>query len=183
MLRLFFCCFLLLVPLAAQADEEGPVILTLSGVVDLPNRGPFDPFTDALAGRFMDPFNKAHAFTLADLQALPQERLTLNYPAWGREVTFTGPSLMSVLKAAGASGEKLEMVALDGYTAVFKQSMIEGKTFILALTADDKPLGLGGHGPLWLIFPPGEAAPAYPGDDDGGLVWALFHILVSAPPE
>ncbi len=179
MLRLLLCCLLLVLPLSAKAEGASPVVLTLSGVVDLPNRGPFDPFTDAYAARYIDPFEKAHAFTLADLQALPQQGLTLNYPNWHRQVTFTGPSLMSVLKAAGASGEKLEMVALDGYTAVFKQSIIEGSTFILALSADNKPLGIGGHGPIWLIFPPGEAAPAYPGEDDGGLVWALFHILVS----
>lgn len=179
MLRLFLCCLLILVPLGAKAEGTSPVVLTLSGVVDLPNRGPFDPFTDAFAARYIDPFDKAHAFTLAELRALPQESVTLKYPNWEQERTFTGPSLLSVLKAAGASGEKLEMIALDGYTAVFKQDVILGKTFILALEVDRKPLSIGGHGPLWLVFPPGEAAPAYPGDDDGGLIWALFHILVS----
>ncbi|MEQ8653366.1 MAG: hypothetical protein RIC87_12960 [Kiloniellales bacterium] len=180
MLRFVLCCLLVLLPLSAKAEETGPVVLTLSGVVDLPNRGPFDPFTDAFAARYVDPFEKAHAFTLADLRALPQESVTLKYPDWEQEVTFTGPSLLSVLKAAGASGEKLEMVALDGYTAVFKQEMLLGdKTFILAIEVNRKPLNIGGHGPLWLAFPPGEAAPAYPGDDDAGLIWALFHIIVS----
>ncbi len=178
MLRALFLCLILALPLAARADDKSPVVLTISGVVDLPNRGPYDAFADAYLARFLDPFEKAHAFTLADLNALPQQRLTLNYPNWGQEVTFTGPSLLSVLKAAGASGEKLEMMALDGYTANFTQTMIEGGTFIIALTADDKPLAIGGHGPLWLVFPPGEAAPAYKGENDGGLVWALFHIDV-----
>ncbi len=176
MLRAALLCLLLVLPLGAQADDESPVVLTISGVVDLPNRGPYDAFTDAYMARFLDPFDKAHAFTLADLNALPQQRLTLQYPNWDQQVTVTGPSLLSVLKAAGATGEKLEMMGLDGYTADFTQEMIVGGTFILALTMDDKPLAIGGRGPLWLVFPPGEAAPSYPGKDDQGLVWALFHI-------
>ncbi len=180
MIARFLCCLLLLLPLAAQAQEPSPVVLTVSGAVENTNRGPYDAFEDAYVGRYIDPFEKAHAFTLADLEALPQQTITLNYPNWGgRQIDFVGPSLASVLKAAGADGSKLEMVALDGYTADFEASLIPGGTFILALTQDGKPLALGGHGPIWLVFPPGEAAPAYPGEDDSGLVWALFHILVS----
>ncbi len=177
MLARLLCCLLLLLPLTARAEGTSPVVLTVSGLVEEVNRGPFDPFTDALAARYIDPFEKAHAFTLAELRALPQQGLTLNYPSWNREVRFAGPSLASVLKAAGATGGKLELMAIDGYSAILERSMVEGGTFILALTADDSPLAVGGHGPIWLVFPPGEAAPAYPGEDDAGLVWGLFHIL------
>lgn len=178
MLRALVCCLLLALPLAAAAEERSPVVLTVSGAIENPNRGPFDAFDDAFLARFLDPFEKARSFTLADLAALPQERLTLAYPEWKRSIAFTGPSLQSVLKAAGAKGEKLELLGLDGYSASLTQELIAGGSFLLALTRDGTPLAIGGHGPLWLVFPPGEAAPAYPGDDTGGLVWALFHIDV-----
>jgi len=177
-MKRILCCLLLILPLSAGAADESPVVLTVSGAIDNPNRGPFDAFADAFMARLLDPFEKARAFTLKDLRALPQQGITLSYPDWKRQIRFTGPSLHAVLKAAGAHGRSLEMMALDGYSARFTQKLIDGGTFVLAIAMNDEPLAIGGHGPVWLVFPPGEAAPAYPGEDTGGLVWALFHIDV-----
>ncbi|MEO1193291.1 MAG: molybdopterin-dependent oxidoreductase [Pseudomonadota bacterium] len=176
MLRVLLVCCLLALPFAAQAEAKSPVVLTVAGKVDMPNRGALDQARDGLMARLVEPFEQARGFTLADLAALPQEGVTLQYSNWDQPISFVGPSLESVLKAAGATGNKLQVMALDGYAAEFTQEMITGKTFILALEADATALAVGERGPLWLVFPPGEAAPAYPGDDDAGLVWAVFFI-------
>ncbi|GAB5471636.1 MAG: hypothetical protein Kilf2KO_46660 [Rhodospirillales bacterium] len=140
MLRILLTCCLLVLPLAAKAESKSPVVLTVSGEVDLPNRGALNPESDALMARIAEPFEQARSFTLEDLATLPQQSVTLHYPNWPQPISFTGPSLLSVLKAAGATGEKLEMMALDGYTAAFTQDLIQGGTFILAMEAGGTPL-------------------------------------------
>ena len=66
--------------------------------------------------------------------------------------------------------------AIDGYAPEFKLSDIDSSKFILAIKANGKFLGMGGRGPVWLVFSPHT----YQGqpEDDGGLTWAVIHIEV-----
>ncbi len=162
----------------AEADQIGTAIITVTGAVQAPNRSPFDPFDDALFKVLDVTFENARAFDRAALEALPQATLTVTYPGWPRAVALRGPRLVDILDAAQVDGETVLVRGIDGYAPEFKLSDIRnaGGQFVLAITADGKPLSVGGRGPAWLALPPG----AYPeqSDDDAALVWAVFNIEV-----
>ncbi|HKY94614.1 MAG TPA: hypothetical protein VJL84_04880 [Kiloniellales bacterium] len=177
---------LLLVPspapfqVPAAFAEGGPALITVSGAVGKPNRGPLDPFLDELLARYVESFDKARTFDLADLQALPQHELIAAFPEWqGASHRFEGPLVADLLAAAGATGTKVTFIAIDGYVATRERAVLDKAAFILAIKIDGQPLGLGGHGPAWLIVSP-DIEPAFPDGKPSldGLVWAVFHIVV-----
>ena len=141
------------VPDAGAGDRVEPVVLTVTGNVVKPNRGPLDPFEDAVFSHMDIKFDKGFTFTLSELKALPQKTVKVKYPDWPREVEATGPSIVDVLKAATAEGKKVLVQAIDGYAPEFTGEDIARDKMILALSADGKALGLGGRGPLWLLGP------------------------------
>ena len=178
--RLALALLLPLLPLSAALAEGGPALITVSGKIDKPNRGPLDPFADELLARYVESFEKARAFDLADLQALPQHELIVAFPEWqGASHRFQGPRVADVLAVAGATGTAITLIGIDGYAASRERAVLEKADFILALKIDGQPLGLGGHGPAWLITSP-EIEPAFPDGKPSldGLVWAVFHITV-----
>lgn len=160
---------------AAPAWAE-PVVLTVSGEITETNRGPINEFDDVLFSKLEVSFDSAYEFTSGDLKALPQVTITARYPNWPSEVTVTGPTLQSILAKVGATGGTVSVRAVDGYAPEFNLSEIDTSQFILAIKANDKPLGIGGRGPLWLVFP----QDSYKGqpEDDNGLTWAAIHIEV-----
>ncbi len=179
MRRLLLAVVLLLaLPPVALRAEGGPTLVTVVGAIEQTNRGPFDAFEDALLGNFADPFERAYAFDAAALAALPQGSLTLSYPNWdGASHVFTGPLLAGLLDAVGATGQSISVMAVDGYLAEFTPAEIAAAGMVLATAMDGRPLAIGGHGPAWLVFPPG-AVPRLPGPNDDGLVWAVILIGV-----
>lgn len=168
---------LTLLPVPDPALADGPVVVTVTGQIAHTNRGPFDPFTDVLFGALDEKFEKAFAFTLDDLAALPQESVEVGYPNWPGPVSVSGPTLASVLEAAGAEGTQVLVQAVDGYAPSFKIAEVKAGTFILATSMGGEPLAIGGRGPAWLVFPPGSYE-GQTGDDDSGLTWAVFHLKI-----
>jgi hypothetical protein len=156
--------------------DDGAVV-TVTGRVTKPNRAPFDAFADGFFAHYEISFDKAHAFSRRDLEHLGMRTIVLSYPNWPKPIAFRGPRLAAVLAAAGAAGDKVSVQALDGYSAEFSGSFIKNKRVILAIEADGRPLGVGGRGPAWLVFPR-DAQTGKEADDDSGLVWAVFHIKV-----
>lgn len=170
-----------LVSLPRTAAAETPVVVTVTGEITKANRGSFDPFEDALFAGLGETFELAYGFTLEDLRALPQVEIQVKYPNWPRAVTAKGPRLDALLDIAGATGAKVYVQALDGYSPEFSMEDVRAGQFILAITMDGTPLSLGGRGPAWLVFPP-ESFAGQTGEDDSGLTWSVFHIKV-APAE
>lgn len=162
MLRMMFSAFtialtvLIAVPGVRAGDIAEPVVLTVTGNVEKPNRGPLDAFEDAVFSHLDVKFDKGFTFTLSDLKALPQKTVKVRYPDWPREIEASGPSVVDVLKAASAEGKKILVQANDGYAPEFAGEDISKDKMILALSADGKALGLGGRGPLWLLGPTGS---------------------------
>ncbi|WP_146002614.1 molybdopterin-dependent oxidoreductase [Telmatospirillum siberiense] len=166
---------LLAVPTAGRAADGA--VVTVTGLVDKVNRPPFDAFTDGFFAHYGVAFDKAHAFSGRDLARLGMRTIVLSYPNWSKPVTFRGPRLSAVLRAAGARGHKISVQALDGYFAEFPWAFSENDKVILAIEVDGRPLDIGGRGPAWLVFPP--ALQAGEGkEDDAGLVWGAFHIKI-----
>ncbi len=166
----------LFVALTSSAALADGAVLTVSGQIEKTNRGPSDSFSDALFKALDVQFAKAYEFSLADLVALPQKTLKTTYPNWPREAVVVGPTLSDVLSHVGATGKTVSVRAVDGYAPEFVLSDIDANSFILAIKANGKTLGVGGRGPVWLVFPPGS----YDGqsENDSGLTWAAFHIEV-----
>lgn len=158
---------------ADLATPAGPVVLTVHGKIANANRGALDQFEDAFF-KFNDvSFDKAAAFDLAMLEKLGMQTLTAKYDAWPKAYKFEGPQLRDVLKAAGAQGSKVKIFAIDGCAAELTKQEIDSGAVLLAVKADDRYLGLGGRGPIWVVIPQGGDA-----KDDAKLVWSAIRIEV-----
>lgn len=174
-------------PASATAPAlRGPALLTVTGAMVQPNRGPFDPATDQMMHKQKLSFDKAHAFDFNALLALPAFTIhpTLEYD--GKPHLLRGPALVDVVKAAGASladSGKLVLRAVDGYAAVLSLAQARAQRTIVATHLDGAPMALGGLGPLWAIYDadqvPEMAARPLP-ERFGACPWALYHIEVQA---
>ncbi len=162
---------------AVPAAAEGPVLLTVSGDIDDPNRGPVDPDVDKLF-LFNDvSFDEAREFDISMLEKLPQTTVHADFPKGGERTEFSGPLLKDVLAAAGADGDMLIVQAMDGYAVeVPVQDMVD-KGAVVAIARDGKPLGIGNLGPTQIVFPRAERADLADMPDDWW-VWQIYHIKV-----
>jgi hypothetical protein len=174
-LRTFFVSLVFVISSVGMVLADG-VVLTVSGEITKTNRGPLDAFTDILFSSLGVEFPSAYELTLDDLQNLPQAKLTTKYANWGSEVEVSGPTLKDVLAKVGAHGSTVTVRSVDGYAPVFDLLDIDANMLILATSANGKLLGIGGRGPIWLVFPPNiyEGQP----EDDRGLAWAIINIEV-----
>ena len=172
-------------PAGARALSS-PALLTVTGAISKPNRGPVDLALDQMMAKQKIIFDKAHAFDFAALHALPAVTIkpTLEYD--NTVHTLKGPLLADVLKAAGAApadGVKLQMRAVDGYSPTITVADARKYRFIVATHLDGKPMALGGLGPLWAVYDadrfPDMAAKKVT-ERFGLCPWALYHIDVPA---
>ncbi len=164
---------------AARADglpaATGTVILTIGGNIANANRPPFDPARDGFLKHHERRFDRAAAFDLPMLEALGTRSATIAYAKWPAPVTFSGPLLADVLKAAGWNGTQITTLALDGFGTKIARPALDSRDWILATRADGKPLGIGARGPLWLVFDPPGDRPATD-EEEAMWPWALFYI-------
>lgn len=161
---------------------RGPALLTVTGAINKPNRGPLDPVLDQMMAKQKLAFDKARSFDFAALAAMPAVAIkpTLEYDR--KPHTLRGPLLSTVLRAAGAPHDgKLAMRAIDGYAPVISIDDARRLRFIVATHLDGKPMPLGGLGPMWAIFdadafPDSKAKPV--NERFGQCPWGLYHIEV-----
>lgn len=154
-----------------------PALLTITGKIDNSNRTRSDEFSDAFFKFREKEFIKAFEFTYSDLAALPQVTVNANAEKWPDAVSATGPSLVDVMNAAGAAPDaRLAFVALDGYTIELEAADRRARNWVLAISSNGKPLGIGGRGPAWLLHDTGGSAVST--DAEGGWVWSVFVIDV-----
>ena len=173
-------------PGPGQNSGPGPALLTLTGAIGKVNRGRFDPLLDQMMHKQKITFDKAHAFDFAALASLPSLVIkpTLEYD--GKVHALRGPTLVDVLKAAGAAmagDSKLVLRAVDGYAVTLTLAEARAQRFIVATHLDGQPMALGGLGPLWAIYDadrvPEMAARALP-ERFANCPWALYHIEVQS---
>lgn len=94
-----------------------------------------------------------HHFTDADLMALPQVEFATSTIWTDTVAMYSGPTLASVLDAAGAADGRLVMTAINDYKVEMPRSIVEPAAPIIANRIDGKPFGIREKGPLWLMFP------------------------------
>jgi hypothetical protein len=161
---------------AAQAPRD-MVVLTVSGMIGKTNRRPLDAKRDSLLAMQKVDFKNAFAFDRATLLALEQGTVTAQPPEFDVHATFSGPLLREVLGFLEAAQVRTTFMAVDGYSGWLDPEDIKRSDWILALSVDGVPLGLGQQGPIWLIntrdpgFKPTDTHQAH-------WVWALFYIKV-----
>jgi hypothetical protein len=139
---------------APAATRGGPGLLTVAGAIDRSNRGPLDPALDVLLVKHGRSFDKALVFDATMLAALPALTIepTLEYDA--RPHRLSGPSLASVVAAAGvaaASPVVLHLRAIDGYSVAVGLADANRWRMIVATALDGVPMSIGGLGPLWAV--------------------------------
>ncbi|VVE65518.1 molybdopterin-dependent oxidoreductase [Pandoraea anapnoica] len=172
--------------ISATAAPASTPLVTLSGAITRLNRGPVDPALDQLFHKQLVRFDAAYALDFAMLTRMPAQtiRPTLEYDA--KPHTLRGPRLADVLVQAGAPSNPLTQVllrAIDGYVVATTIGQVREYGFLLATHIDDKPLALGGLGPLWAVYDP-AAIPALAGkplkEQFTLCPWGVYHIQINA---
>jgi hypothetical protein len=132
MLRSLCLVFALFCAPWSVAAEANPakVILTVNGQVKSPQ-----------------------TFSLADLDKLPQKKLTVMTPWYPDAQTFEGPLLRDVLKTAGLQGKTMKLRALNDYLITVPVSDIEKYDVILASRLNGKTMSVREKGPLFVMYP------------------------------
>lgn len=175
-------------PVTAQTrsatTQAEPTLLTITGAIDKSNRASFDPASDVLMSKHGVGFAAAYAMEWRQVAALPTRTIepTLEYD--GKPHRLRGPLLTEVLQAAGVrelDSFTLTLRAVDGYAPSLTSADVRTYAFIVATHRDDRPLALGGLGPLWAVydadrFP--EAAAKSLGERFAKCPWGLYHIDV-----
>jgi hypothetical protein len=162
---------------ALPALAEGPVVLTVTGAIDNPNRGALDPDIDKLFAFNDASFEKAAVFDLVSLESLPQTTVHADFPKGGETVAFTGPLLEDVLEAAGAEGDMVTVQAMDGYAVEVPVDDLVEKGAVIALGRDGKAFGIGDFGPSQIVFPRADRPDLAEMNDDWW-IWQIYHISV-----
>ncbi len=119
---------------APLATPTGQVILTVSGAVTKTNSANGVDFDEAM------------------LAALPQQKLSTSTPWHEGVVNFEGPYLKDVMKAAGASGSRVLVTALDDYSAELPFADFGDFLPILAFKRDGATMPPDDQGPLFIIY-------------------------------
>ncbi len=170
-------------PLAGAGAAQGPVLLTISGAIQVANRGALDPALDQMMAKQKLRFSRALALRFDDLLRFPAQQIrpTLEYDA--RPHTLTGPLLSEVVAAArpDVPDPLLILRAVDGYTAALKYSEVVRSRFIIATHLDRQTMALGGLGPLFAIYD-ADRDPRMQGRTLAQRYqqcpWGLYHIEV-----
>ena len=162
----------------------GPVLLTVSGLIGAGNRDALDPALDQMMVKQKINFTKAHVFDFAALSSMPAVliRPTLEYDS--KQHLLRGPLLTDVMKASGVrptDKTSYLLQAVDGYAVLVSASEAAARRFIVATHLDDRPMTLGGLGPLWAVYEPDKFPDmaAKPVTERFALCpWATYYIEV-----
>jgi len=163
-------------PLSAQTPLRGPIILTVSGNVTNPSRGPVGE-SDKFFAYNEVAFDAAAQFDYAALQGIGMTTIKADFPMGGEVHEFQGPLLADVLAAAGATGSTVTVKALDGYQVDLDFAEAVANGAVIALKRDGMPFALGDYGPTHLVFPRAERADLADMNDDTW-IYSIYYINV-----
>lgn len=161
----------------------GPVLLTLTGAISNANRGALDPALDQLMVKQKLSFDRAYTFDFAALDRLPRQTISPVLEYDEKAHRLSGPTLADVLQTAGATAYASVLLrAIDGYAVRVEASDLRKYRFIIASRLDERPMPLGGLGPLWAVYDADRFPDlvAKPVNQRFGLCpWGLYHIHVA----
>jgi len=123
----------------ANADElasphERP-LLTISGAIGVKNDGDNARFDRAM------------------LEAMGTSSLTTKTPWYNGEQHFEGVPMRTLLRAVGASGDRITAVALNDYTTEIPVADAQEFNVLLALKREGAYMPVRDKGPLFIVYP------------------------------
>jgi len=166
-----------LTTMAPNALAEEPPIITVSGAIEMSNRGPSSADDATMLGAYDISFEKGFAVNRSALAGLDQLTYVGSIPGQTAPVTFRGPLIADILALAVASGETITVTALDGYSVEMDMKYLETHQPILAIEAGGASLAIGDLGPAVTVFPPTDD-PKLAEEFAARQIWAAFHIGV-----
>lgn len=92
-------------------------------------------------------------FDLDMLMALPQGRFEGDTPWTNGKLTLTGPLASAVFDAAGASGSRLKILAVNDHMVDATMANFRGLGAILATHRDGRAMTPRDKGPIWVMYP------------------------------
>jgi hypothetical protein len=102
--------------------------------------------------RTNDGLGHSYAYSEEEFMALLQRHIT-TATVWTSTARFTGPALTDVLVHVQASGETIQITALNDYSVEVPWSDLARYAPILAHSRDGQRMGVAKYGPLWLMYP------------------------------
>ena len=163
-------------PVSAETPLRGPIILTISGNVANPSRGPVGMEDKFFLYNEVD-FSAAAQFDFAALQGIGMTTVRADFPKGGEMHEFEGPLLADVLAAAGATGSTVTVKALDGYQVDIDLAEAVANGAVIALKHYGTPFALGDYGPTHLVYPRAERADLA-GMNDDTWIYSIYYIHV-----
>lgn len=160
---LTFLCIFMISGLAIGENlgqPQGPIILTISGSISNTN------------GDGVARFDK-------EMLAAIGTSVIITSTTWtdGKE-KFTGVLGRDLLKAVGASGNKIRAVAINDYKITIPVSDFYDHDVILATSMNGKVLTRRDKGPIWIVYPKDGHPELRNETTDGKSIWQLVKIVV-----
>lgn len=96
---------------------------------------------------------KSVDYTMAELEGMATESITIVEPFVKKKQTFSGVPLKTLLDAAGITvGERVNTIALNEYQFADSVANLEKNNAILAVSRDGAPIPMDQGGPIRLVF-------------------------------
>ena len=162
--------------LRAEASLRGPIILTISGNLTNPSRGPVGENDKFFIYNDVE-FTHAAQFDFAALQGIGMVTVKADFPMGGQVYEYQGPLLGDVLATTGAMGSTITVKALDGFQVNLDIAEAVANGAVIALKRDGMPFSLGDYGPTHLVFPRAERANLADMNDDSW-IYSIYYIRV-----
>ncbi|MBB1076071.1 oxidoreductase [Rhodoferax sp. 4810] len=142
------------------AKPLGPIVLTVSGQITQRNSP------------------QGAQFDAAMLQALPALSFTTRSQWHNKPVAYSGVALNELLKAVGAQGSTLHLLALDHFEARVPMSDAARYNPMIAMRADGQMLKVRTLGPVLLMYPFDQYPELHTDVYYSRCVWQLKRIVV-----
>ncbi|MCB1739863.1 MAG: molybdopterin-dependent oxidoreductase [Gammaproteobacteria bacterium] len=117
-------------------------------------------------------------FDQAMLAALGIHRFSTSTPWTDGAPEFEGVLLADVLSAVGARGERLDVIALNDYSAEIPLSDLKNYPVLLAWAVNGRHLTRRDKGPLWIMYPLDAHQELKENRINDRLVWQLTSVEV-----
>ena len=115
---------------------------------------------------------------LEELDALAQIEFTTNTIWLSGETHFSGVSLKALLRQYAIKGNKIEMIALDGYAVSMPIADLEDNAPIISTRLNGKIIPIRENGPYWVVFPYDSDKKYQTEINFARSIWQLKHIRV-----
>ena len=139
--------------------QDAP-ILTISGRIDVRNDGDVARFDRAM------------------LEALGTQGFVTSTPWYKEAARFDGVPMRTLLRAVGASGNRVTAVALNDYSTEIPVADFERYDVLLALKRDGEYMPVRDKGPLFIVYPFDSAPELHAQKFYNRSAWQLAQLVV-----